>query len=76
MINGGLHSSFEEPPTSSMLEKDALQRIKNSFSEAVTQAAVAISSALSPRSGPVSVSPAKVIEARFKCYKQLMIFQA
>ena len=81
MINGGLHSSFEEPPTSSMFTRagkgcpSKKKEDKNSLSEAVTQAAVAISSALSPRSGSVSVSsgasPAKVIEARSKCYKQL-----
>lgn len=48
---------------------------KDEWSEAFTQAAVAISSALSPRSvtanAPSGTSPAKLIEARSKCYKQL-----
>ena len=47
----------------------------SSMSEAFTQAALAISSALSPRptlpsSQPVGTSPAKVVESP-KCYKQL-----
>ena len=72
---------LKNPPTSSMFTRagkgcpSKKKEDKNSLSEAVTQAAVAISSALSPRSGSVSVSsgasPAKVIEARSKCYKQL-----
>ena len=47
-----------------------------SMAEALTQAAVAISSTLSPRSSlpssqPTGTSPAKLIDSRSKCYKQL-----
>ena len=49
------------------------------MSEALTQAALAISNAFSPRptfpstssSQPMGSSPAKVVESRSKCYKQL-----
>ena len=82
MITGGLHSSFEEPPTSSMFIRagkggnSKKKDDKNALSEAFTQAAEAILSAFSPRTlngaGNVSSgSPAKIIEARSKCYKQL-----
>lgn len=81
MISGGLHSSLDEPPISSMFlragkgnNSTKKKEDKNCLSEAFTQAAVAISSALSPR-GPVNLgsgaSPAKIIESRSKCYKQL-----
>ena len=48
----------------------------NSLTKAFTQAAVAISLALSPHlNSPATgttCSPAKLIEARLKCYKQLL----
>ena len=86
MIVGGLHVSLDEPPTSSMFVKagkgnNSGKKVeRNSMTEAFTKAAVAISSALSPatlspRNTPVNhstiSSPAKLIEARSKCYKQL-----
>ena len=52
---------------------------QSSMSEALTQAALAISTAFSPRAPlpssssiqPLGTSPAKEIESRSKCYKQL-----
>ena len=49
----------------------------SAMAEALTQAAVAISTALSPQTstpnstGQSKTSPAKLIESRSKCYKQL-----
>lgn len=77
---GGIHSSLEDPPTSSMFVRAGTGKKKDegnmSMAEALTQAAVAISSTLSPRSSlpssqPTGTSPAKLIDSRSKCYKQL-----
>lgn len=82
-IVGGIHTSLTEAPTSSMFtragkgdQSKKKDQGNSSMSEALTQAALAISSALSPRpilpsSQPVGTSPAKVVESRSKCYKQL-----
>lgn len=83
MIAGNIHSSLEEPPKSSMFvragKEGTVDKRKNEgnspMAEALTKAAVALSSALSPQSvnqyAGMSTSPAKQIEARSKCYKQL-----
>lgn len=84
MIVGGIHASLNESPTSSMFVKagkgcgSAKKKNENNspMAEALTQAAVAISSALSPRSNlsinqTNGTSPGKLIESRSKCYKQL-----
>ena len=82
MIVGGLHASVEDAPTSSMFMRagkssNAASKKKDdgnsSMTEALTQAAVAISSALSPRppSQTIGGSPGKLIESRSKCYRQL-----
>lgn len=86
MIVGGIHSSLEEEPTSSMFarvgncDSSKNHQSNSSMSEALTQAAIAISSALCPHSSlpsssasnnPLGISPAKVIETHSKCYKQL-----
>ena len=77
---GGIHSSLEDPPTSSMFVRAGTGKKKGegnmSMAEALTQAAVAISSTLSPRSSlpssqPTGTSPAKLIDSRSKYYKQL-----
>ncbi len=51
------------------------EREGSTVAEALAQAAVAISSALSPRTpnptGQATASPAKVIESHSKCYKRL-----
>ena len=82
-IVGGIHSSLEEAPTSSMFAKagkgPTKKKEQSSMSEALTQAALAISTAFSPRAPlpssssnqPLGTSPAKEIESRSKCYKQL-----
>jgi len=82
MVAGDLHSSLDEPPKSSMFARASnggsagkKRNDSNSLTEAFTQAAVAISSALSLRSNSpatgTTCSPGKLIEARSKCYKQL-----
>ena len=81
MIAGDLHSSLDDPPTTSMFMRagdgsaNSSRKIKNdsnSLTEAFTQAATALSSALSPSPRSHSDSPAcSQIEARSKCYKQL-----
>ena len=78
MIAGDLHSSLDDPPTTSMFMRagdesaNSSRKIKNdnnSLTEAFTQAATA---ALSPSPRPHSDSPAcSQLEARSKCYKQL-----
>lgn len=79
MLNGGTHCSMDNPPTSSMFVRCGNGTIskkkptsEDSFSKAITQ----IASALSPQAGTgsgsiVGTSPAKLIESRSKCYKQL-----
>ena len=84
MIVGKSHASFTVCPKTSMFVRagSSVPAKKKSDSsqmtDAVTQAAVAISSALSPHSdlptctsSGTGTSPAKLIEARSKCYKQL-----
>ena len=86
MIQGGIHSSLTDCPTSSMFvwaggETGAGRKKDDSIAglgEIVKEAAVAISSAFSsrpflqPSSGnPLGSSPAKLIDLRSKCYKQL-----
>lgn len=84
IIAGELHASVDDPPTSSMFlsagrsDSIASKKKKDGDSpmiEALTKAAAAISSALSPQTHPVSHttagSPGKLIDCRSKCYKQL-----
>lgn len=84
MMVGGIHSSLDEPPSSTMflragkVTSSKKKEDSSSVADALTKAAVAISSALAPSSssspgrkqGSAS-SPARVIESRSKCYKQL-----
>lgn len=78
MIHGGIHASQSEPPTSSMfLRAGGATPTKKNPNDAITQAITQIASVLSPTSGPSprsggqGASPAKVIDCRSKCYKQL-----
>ena len=85
MIVGKTHNSTDDPPTCSMFvkagkgnnrkkEKEKEDKTdKTDMTEAVTQAAHAISSAFSPPPSATTncPSPAKVIEACSRCYKQL-----
>ena len=83
MIAGNIHSSLEEPPKSSMFvragKEGTVDKRKNEgnspMADALTKAAVAISSALSPQSvnqyAGMSTSPAKQIEARSKQLNEL-----
>ena len=85
MVAGGLHSSFDDPPESSMFTKAGRSSSGAKkggasavgIADALTKAAVAITSVISPKppasSQPLHVgsSPAKQIESRSKCYKQL-----
>ena len=78
MIVGEVHSSLDEPPNTSMFIRagnTATTKKKDhcGTAHALTEVATAIASALSP--APPSCgrgsSPAKLIEGRSKCYKQL-----
>ena len=81
MIGGGLHSSTDDPPQTSMFsragEKSAIQKSSSQFTNLAAEAATAITSALtSPKpSGAVaqttSHATGNVIENRFKLYSQL-----
>lgn len=79
---GGVHPSFDTPPTSSMFVRAGGGSVKKKTGQAsnvgeVVSAIGELTSALSPRLVPPSVgttagnSPAKVIDNRTKCYKQL-----
>ena len=82
MYIGGYHKSLDDPPTTSMFSRagsgDSQKRktSQESVVETVTQEAKQISSALSPppqsMSSSVGTSPARAIESRSKCYKQLI----
>lgn len=77
MLNGDVHCSMADPPTSTMFvragsgkppKKKSTQ--DDSFSQAITQ----IASALSPQASRGSIpgrSPGRLIDSRSKCYKQL-----
>ena len=83
MLQGGIHSSLTDCPTSSMFvwaggETGTGRKKDNLIGEIVKEAAVAISSAFSSRpplqsssGNPLGSSPAKLIDSRSKCYKQL-----
>ena len=86
MYVGGVHSSLDEPPTTTMFARAGGVQPKkksNSVSEVLTHAVTQIASALTPRPGPSSTttvtggssqaksSPAKTIESRSWCYRQL-----
>ena len=77
MILSELHISSEEAPNTSMFIRaggSTPKRRSNDIADALTRVADKISGVLSPSSSPkavVSLSPARVIENRSKCYKQL-----
>ena len=76
MVVGNLHSSIEEPPSTSMFMRAGGSTPKRKSGQSVNEAlafvADQISSVLSPSSSSVGGgSPAKVIDNRTKCYKQL-----
>lgn len=76
-VNGGMHSSLAEPPSNSMFNRagGASNSGGKKSSDAVITAAVSqITSALTPKLASLpakSDSPAKVIENRSRCYRQL-----
>ena len=82
MVVGNLHSSMEEPPVTSMFMRAGGATPKRTKSdEGVREALTFISSLLSPSSSSTAsqtsssaagaASPAKLIDNRTKCYKQL-----
>ena len=78
MIAGGVHSSCDQHPNTSMFVRagGVTPKKKATPSNALSNAITQLSSALSPKSasvsgGNTSASPAKVIDNRSKCYKQL-----
>ena len=79
MYLGGIHPSLDTPPTSSMYNRagGGSMKRKTGHTSEVVSAIGDLTSALSPRlipssSGNTTVnSPAKIIDNRTKCYKQL-----
>ena len=86
MHNGGLHPSLDEPPTTSMFacagggqatKKKPSANTNDPLSQAISQLAAAISPSITPssshagRGATLGTSPAKLIDNRTKCYKQL-----
>lgn len=76
MIAGGVRTSYDDSPATTMFMRAGSGNTKKKkvaathvLSDAITQ----LSSALSPRPTPSAsgTSPAKVIDNRSKCYKQL-----
>ena len=80
-VNGGLHPSLDEPPTSMFARAGGGQATKKPsvstndrpLSQAISQLAAAISPSSSHpgRGATLGTSPAKLIDNRTKCYKQL-----
>ena len=89
MIAAGMHCSTDDPPNTTILmfmraggatpyRKKSVQQ--SPIAQALTEAATAISTALSPSPGMqlnqgTGTSPAKVIDSRSKLYKQLSELQ-
>ena len=86
MHNGGLHPSLDEPPTTSMFtragggqatKKKTSASANDPLSQAISQLAAALSPSITPssshagRGATLGASPAKLIDNRTKCYKQL-----
>ena len=87
MIAADMHRSIDDPPNTTMFmraggaipyQKKSVQQ--SPITQALTEAAIAISTALSPSPGMqlnqgTGTSPAKVIDSRSKLYKQLSELQ-
>ena len=75
MYVGGVHPSLDQAPKSTMFIRaggGSAPKKRDSVADAVSQIAVALSPKVSSNGGDgTSGSPAKVIENRSKCYKQL-----
>lgn len=77
MKSGGLHDSMTTPPSTSMFVRAGGATPKRASSgNEMSQAICQLASALTPKSSATAMSragdsPAKIIENRSKCYKQL-----
>ena len=83
MHNGGLHPSLDEPPKTTMFARagggQAAKKKPSAdpLTQAISQLAADISPSITPtpshtgRGAPLGTSPAKLIDNRTKCYKQL-----
>ena len=75
-VNGGMHKSLTEPPSSTMFKRAGGTATSSSKkSDAATEAVNQITALLTPKlSAPPPAkanSPAKIIDNRSKCYRQL-----
>ena len=79
-VNGGMHKNMTEPPSTTMFNRTGgvatSARKRSSQGDPVTEAVSQITAALGPRLATASPtvksnSPAKIIDNRFKCYRQL-----
>ena len=76
MVAGGVHASEDNPPSTTMFVRcGTVTNKRKSTSDVVVDAIDKLSQVLSPKvASPVrnhSHSPAKIIESRSKCYRQL-----
>ena len=77
MYLGGVHPSLDTPPTSTMFNRaGGGGSVKRKVGQEVISAISDLTSALTPKlipssSGSSTSSPAKMIDNRTKCYKQL-----
>jgi len=78
-VNGGMHKSMTEPPSSTMFNRAGGMATtgskKSGHGDAVTEAVSQLTAALVPKLAGAppakSNSPAKIIDNRSKCYRQL-----
>ena len=71
MLVGGVHKHYDTPPTSTMFKRSGgdftIGRKKENFPRALTPSA----STVTPSRSGNGTSPARAIEGRSKCYRQL-----
>lgn len=88
----GMYTDLDNPPNNSMFKRAGVNtpstkkpknaEITHAFTEAATQVSSAIVSALTPRSATdrpntsTGINPAKIIDNRSKCYRQLSDIQS
>lgn len=74
MLVGETHTSHSDPPTNTMFVRAGLETVKRrspSSSDVVIQVVDKLATVLSPKASSPRNSPARIIDGRSKCYKQL-----
>ena len=75
-MNGGMHKSITEPPSSTMFNRaggapTSASKKGDAVTEAASQMTVALTSKLAAAPPTKTNSPAEIIDNRSKCYHQL-----